>query len=219
MKNFRLLAAVAALTASVSTIASAQTCLGQPDLTLTKASLSVGTQFEDNVNSYVGRVGVNSNTAFGGLSVGYVSLDNADDVNATTFGGDVGVERHLGTSKRVHVCPVASLTYQNGPNFASAKSSAIAGQIGAALGASFPMTSTVSFVPFARAGLLSVRSTAELAGVSDSETETGGLLGLGASFRFNDIFALTPSLSIPVGFDNSDTVFSLGATIGFRRAK
>jgi len=88
-------------------------------------------------------------------------------------------------------------------------------QLGAALGASFPLTPTVPFVPFARAGLLSVRSKSDL--LDDSNTETGGLLGLGASFRFNDIFALTPSLSIPVGFDNSDTMFSLSATIGFRR--
>lgn len=215
MKDFRLLAAVAALSASVSSVATAQTCLGQLDLTVTKASLGAVAKFADNVNMYGGRIGVNSNTAFGGLSVGSVSFDGVDDVTATTFGGDVGIERHPFTSKRVHVCPVLSLDYQNGPNSGTDKISALSAGVGAALGASFPLTPTVSFVPFARAGLLSVRSKSDL--LDDSNTETGGLLGLGASFRFNDIFALTPSLSIPVGFDNSDTIFSLSATIGFRR--
>jgi hypothetical protein len=113
------------------------------------------------------------------------------------------------------VCPVLSLDYQNGPNRGTDKIAALSAGVGAALGASFPLTPTVSFVPFARAGLLSVRSKSDL--LDDSNTETGGFLGLGASFRFNHIFALTPSLSIPVGFDNSDTMFSLSATIGFRR--
>ena len=219
MNRIRIVAAVAALSITATSVAAAQTCLGQLDLTVAKASVSAKTDFVDGASSYEGRVGVNSTTAFGGLSAGYVSFDGDNDLNATTFGGDVGVERHIGTSKRVHVCPVASLNYQSGPNFATVKGSALAANVGAALGGSFPLTPTVSFVPFARAGILSVRSKAEALGESNTETETGGLLGLGASFRFNDIFALTPSLAIPVGFDNSDTVFSLGATLGFRRNK
>ena len=215
MNKFRLLAAVAALTTSVSTVATAQTCLGQMDLTVTKASLSALAQFSDNVNTYGGRVGVNNKTAFGGLSAGSVSYDGSNDVRATTFGGDVGLEFHPFTEKRVHVCPVLSLDYQNGPNSGAVKNSLLSAGVGAALGASFPMTPTVSFVPFARAGLLSVRFKSDL--LNDSNTETGGLLGFGASFRFNDIFAVTPSLSVPVGFDNSNTIFSLGATLGLRR--
>ena len=218
MKNFRLIAAVAALSASLSTVAAAQTCLGQPDLTVSKANLGAAARFADNVSTYVGRVGVNSNTAFAGLSAGTISYDNSD-VSASTFGGDVGLERHLGTSEKVHVCPVLSLDYQNGPNAGVNKQSVLSAGIGAALGASFPLTSTVSFVPFARAGLLSLRGKTEVLNQSNSETETGGLLGVGASFRFNDIFALTPSVSVPVGFDNSETVFSIGATLGFRRSK
>lgn len=217
MNTIRTLATVAVLTVTASSAAFAQTCVGRPELKVMRASLGAEAQFVDNVSSYSGRIGVNNNTAFGGLSVGYVSLDGDNDVNATSFGGDVGVERHLGVSKRVHVCPILSLNYQNGPNADPIKASALSAGLGASFGAAFPLTPTVSFVPYASAGLLSVRSKVEALGNSESDTETGGLLGIGASFRFNDVFALTPSLSVPVGFDNSDTVFSLGATIGFRR--
>ncbi|MES2521334.1 MAG: hypothetical protein V4617_01460 [Gemmatimonadota bacterium] len=223
MMRFRTIAAVAALSVTASASAAAQTCLGLPDLTVTRASLGAEIQFPKDAKSYSGRLGVNSQTAFGGLSVGYITLDDdldELDVNATTVGGDIGLERHIGTNKRIHVCPVASLAYTSGPNIDALdlKSSTIQGGLGVAFGGSIPMTPTVSFVPFARAGLLVQRTKFEVVGEdSDTESETGGLLGLGASFRFNDIFAITPSVLIPVGFDDSDAVFSLGATIGFRR--
>jgi hypothetical protein len=217
MNPLRSLTAVAALTLSASSVAVAQTCIGRPDLTVMRGSLGAEAQFADDVTAYEGRVGLNNRQSFGNLSAGYVSLDNADNVNATTFGVDVGVERHLGTSRRVHVCPIVAVAYQNGPNIGADKASGFSGSLSGALGISFPLTPTVSFVPFASAGLLSVRSRYESSGLSMSETETGGLLGVGASFRFNSIFALTPSVAIPVGFDDSDTIFSLGATIGFRR--
>jgi hypothetical protein len=217
MHRLRLVATVAVLTATASTSAFAQTCVGRPDLAVMRGSLGAEAQFVDGASSYAGRLGINNRTAFGGLSVGYVSLDGADDVSATSFGGDIGVERHLGVSKRVHVCPIVSLTYTNGPNSDPFKSNALSAGLGASFGGSLPLTSTLSLVPYASAGLLTVRSKSEGLGNSSSDTETGGLLALGASFRFNDIVALTPSISVPVGFDNSDTVFSLGATIGFRR--
>ncbi|HYW33447.1 MAG TPA: outer membrane beta-barrel protein [Gemmatimonas sp.] len=225
MIRLRTMAAVAALTMTASATAAAQTCIGLPDLTVTRASLGAEAQFNDGATAYTGRLGLNSRTAFGGISVGYASYSDDeifdDDVSATTFGGDIGLERHIGTTKRMHVCPIFSLLYQSGPNFRfdgdEVKGSGIVGSLGVALGASFPLTPTLSMVPFGRAGLSSVRSTAESLGVSETETETGGLLGLGASFRFNDIFAITPSVAIPVGFDDADATFSLGVTLGFRR--
>lgn len=217
MSHFRMLAAATALTLTASSTAFAQTCIGRPDLTAMRASIGAEAQFADNVNAYEGRIGINNARSFAGLSVGYVGFDGADDVNATTFGGDVGVERHYGTTRRVHVCPILALDYQNGPNIGDNNASALSGSLTAAFGMSFPMTPTVSFVPFARAGLQSVRSKFEVSNTSVSDTETGGILGLGAGFRFNERFALIPSVAIPLGFDNSDAIFSLGATIGFRR--
>jgi hypothetical protein len=39
------------------------------------------------------------------------------------------------------------------------------------------------------------------------------------SLLFGGIFAIEPSVSVPVGFDGSDPVFSIGVTVGFKRRK
>lgn len=216
MNKFRLLAAVVAMSTTAASVAAAQTCIGRPDLTVMRSSLGATVQLADDVTAYSGRVGVNSNTSFGGLSIGTVSFDGADD-NATTFGADLGVERHFGSSQGVHVCPILALSFQNGPDVGNTERSAFGGSLSAAFGASFPMTEEVSFVPFASVGVLSQRFTVERNDDEDSNTETGGQLGVGASFRFNSTFALTPSVVVPIGIDGADTVFSLGATLGFGR--
>jgi hypothetical protein len=215
-------AVLGALVAATSA-AGAQTCLGLPSTTVAPVNLSIGADFPEGAKGISSRFGFGGTAGFGGVSAGYITSDD-DDVSATRIGADGGFAIPIGTYRRASLCPYVSGTYQFGPNIGEGPNrvevSGITGSAGLALGGSVEVSPTFDVVPFARVGLLLVRTRVESGNVSDSRNETGGTLGGGVSLRFSDVFTLTPSVSIPVGFEgDSDPVFSLGAAIGFRRTR
>ena len=52
-------------------------------------------------------------------------------------------------------------------------------------------------------------------GLSESFSETGGLLSGGFGLQFKKVFVIAPTVSIPLGFESSEATFGVQASIGF----
>ena len=201
----------------------AQTCLGLAsfDTHPVRIGASVGSQ--DDLTS----LGLNVNFgqrqgAFGGVGVGLTQFDDEDlDEDATTISGSLGYQIPLGTNTRSsrgpQVCPIGAVGYTIGPDVGNVDTRVLSLQGGFALGAPVDLTPAVRLTPFGALSLLHQR----LSVTSDdddgefNDNESGGLLDIGAGLIFNDRFTIRPSVNIPIGFDRSDTGFSLTLGLSF----
>ncbi|MES2521335.1 MAG: hypothetical protein V4617_01465 [Gemmatimonadota bacterium] len=219
MNRVRLAVAAVAVSLCASSVAVAQTCLGLPPIAIARMNFGVAGEFTKGIKGASARFGVVGERAFGGASAGFADYNDAD-VSATMFGGDAGYSIPIKPASSLRLCPVVSVSFQDGPNFDDQpviiQTSALSGAAGLAIGGAIDISPVLAIVPFASASVLSVRSKISDLDNSTSSTETGGVLRGGLSFRLNSMFVVTPGVSIPVGFDSADPVYSIGVALGFR---
>ncbi len=198
----------------------AQGCVGLPSLTTHPLNVAVGAEFTEDAKAFGGRFGFGSSTSFAGISASLAEYDGIDE-SAPSLGFDGGLAFPVGVSRRASVCPVASIGYEFGPNFETGFGELELGTLsltgGVAFGGAAYSTPGLQILPFASAQLAYARVKAELAGESDSDSETFGLLDLGLGFLFNGQFAVRPVITIPFGLDEADPLFGLSFVIGFGR--
>ena len=221
LPRLRLAACALAAAALLPAAAQAQTCLGFStfDANPVRIGATVGSSND------VTNLGLNVNFgqrqgAFGGVGVGLTQFDDdIIDEDATTISGSLGYQIPLGANTRSsrgpQVCPLAAVGYTIGPDVGDIDTRVLSLQGGFALGAPVDLTPTVRLTPFGALSLLHQRVTVSLDDDDDSASESGGLLDLGAGLIFNDRFTVRPSINIPIGFDNSDTGFSLAIGLSF----
>src|SRR5690606_32764838 len=186
-------------------------------------NLSLGVGFPDGGKSYNTRFGMSQERFFGGAGIDYTS---ADDFDATATG--ISLDAGLSLARRsdestLQLCPVASATFTFGPNFdmfdveMEIRSQAYAA--GMAAGGTVVVSPILSVVPNASLSLLHLRgkvtATSGTESESASDSDTGGLLFAGVSFVFNDIFAVRPGVSIPIGFEGGDATIQIRLSMGF----
>lgn len=209
------LAAVTALTSA----AAAQVCIGRPSLTVAPVHLGVAAGFTDGAKRVDGDLGFGNAAAFGSVGLGLIDYDNTDE-NATAISARGGLSYKAAGRSTVTVCPMLELDYGLGPNLRSSAGTAKITQLsvagGFAVGGVVDVNPGFAVVPNAFAAIVHSSVRTKLRGETDSNSETGGSIGGGLSLLFNRVFAIVPSLAIPVGFDASDPTFSLGVVIGFR---
>jgi hypothetical protein len=75
------------------------------------------------------------------------------------------------------------------------------------------MAESVRFAPFGTVSFAYRRATVDAGRTSATADDVGGVIDLGAGFIFTNRFTIRPSVSIPVGFDDSDARF--GIAVGF----
>ncbi|HYW33448.1 MAG TPA: hypothetical protein VE869_18240 [Gemmatimonas sp.] len=218
MNRMRAAVTVVAMSLTLSSAATAQTCLGLPPIAIASMNLGVAGEFTRGIKGAGARFGVVGERAFAGASAGFADYSDAD-VSATMFGGDVGYSIPVKSASSLRLCPVVSLSFQDGPNFDDQpviiQTSALVGTAGLAMGGSIDVSPVFALVPFARVGLLAIRE--KISDLHNTNTnETGGFVSGGLSFRLNSMFVVTPGVSIPVGFDDADPTFSIGVALGFR---
>lgn len=224
MQQWKTLVACIALTVVGAREAAGQTCVGLPNASVARSSLTGRASSRTNGKSVGVRLALAGARGFGGLSTDIISNRGLTD-KAAGVGGDAGFIIPLGASRKMELCPVAQARFVHGPNTSlvvgALKRTTVSGGIGLGLGGVVDVSPTLSVIPFARAELLTVRARLSTQGARLTNNETGGLLGGGFALRFNEIFTVTPGVSIPVGFDreDNDLTFTLGATIGFRRGR
>jgi hypothetical protein len=211
---------VAALTTLVTaSVASAQVCVGRPSLTVAPVHLAVGTGFTDGAKRVDADVGFGNANAFANLGAGLIDYDNVDE-SATALRARGGLSYKAAGRSTVTVCPLVELSYAMGPNVQSNAGTVKTRQLGVAggfaVGGVVDVNPGFAVVPNAFAAIVHSQVKTTLRDDSDSVGETGGSVGGGLTLLFNRVFAIVPSIAIPVGFDNSDPTFSIGVVIGFR---
>lgn len=201
----------------------AQTCLGLPAATVASRNLSLEASFPEGQSNFLGRLGgIGKSGAFAGLSVSYLSFDDAD-ASAIGIGVDVGKELSLAPESAVRVCPIASAELLFGPNLDfgggdEIKTNSFLGSAGGAIGGVISASPGLSLVPFASLSLAYFNVRASFEGESESESETGGVLTVGIGLSFSDRVIVRPTVSKPFGFDgDSDAVIGIGISLPIGR--
>jgi hypothetical protein len=199
--------------------ASAQVCLGRPSFKAAPTNVSLSADFTKGVKTISGGLGFGNNKAFGAVGAGYVSYSDFD-ASAVAFNFAAGLSIPVSNASRVRICPIAQFSYVNGPTeesiLGTLKITSLGLLGGVAIGGAVPVSPGFSVIPNARAGVLYRHSSASLGGDLGSKSETGGLLSGGVSLFFGTNFTLEPSVSIPLGFNTSDPIFSIGMTVAFK---
>ena len=200
----------------------AQSCLGNASFDVHPVRLggSIGSSNDVTTLGLDVNFGQREGT-FGGVGIGLTQFDDDGiDEDATTISGSLGYQIPLGTtrsSRGPQVCPIGAVGYTLGPDVGNVDTRILTLQGGFALGAPVTLTPAVRLTPFGALSLLHQRLS-----ISDDdndqdfdESESGGIFNLGAGLIFNDRFTIRPSVDIPIGFDNSDTGFSLTLGLSF----
>jgi hypothetical protein len=191
-----------------SSIAFAQTCAGGPSFAAGPAHVSYGLGLTSNTTGNGGTIAVGNDKVFAG---GGISTLNIDGVSGTSLGynGVVGAQVHDARNK-VFVCPAVSVGYLN----TDISITSVEG--GASLGIVAAKAASVTVIPTVRASV--VREQLNLKGVTGSNvSETFGLATFGVGLAFNERYALTPHVSVPVGRDGGNTRFGLALTAALGR--
>lgn len=203
------------LLAIVRSPAVAQTCMGMASFSSGPVQVSGNAAFASGANrfgaglAYGARGGI-----FAGADVGTTSYDGLDA--SLDFGATLGYQMQVG---KAQVCPIANASYDNGPDSdadgvnSSVKSAGFGLSVGTPLG-----TNRMQIVPSAGVGLVYSKAKVEISGLGSGEgSDTYGLAQLGLGLVFNQNIAVRPSVSIPLGLDNSDATF--GVSVGFNFGK
>jgi hypothetical protein len=218
----RLLAVAVFVGALVPSMASAQVCVGRPDLTIAPINAGASVDFTDGGKAYGVNLGFGSEVAFGQIGLGLQKFDDFDE-SATALGLGGGLIIRPSVSSKMKLCPMVQGTFGFGPNSDSVlgdvKTSFQSILAGVALGGPVDVNPGFKLIPNAFAGVLYQRVKVTLDDEGESVDDTGGAIGGGVSLLFNDTFAIIPSVSIPVGFDSNDPVYTIGFSIGFKRRK
>lgn len=213
---------IAAFAASLLPLAGAQAqaCLGLSSLATNPTNLTVGALFTDGAKGLEARFGLGSSIAFGGVSA---QLQDYDDVDGTGKGIaiDGGLSYMVGASKNVAVCPVGTLGYLNYPDVEvlgdSYGSSETYGTAGLAIGAELGTGSSMKLIPFAALQAAYSRFSIDIAGGTESDNETFGLLSGGLSFVLSPAVLLRPHISLPFGIEDADPTYGVAISFAFGR--
>ncbi len=188
-----------------------QICHGNPSLANTSALVGGSVGFFDGGNEYGGGVAFGSDL-FGSVGFSYADFDDTE-LSLKTVSGSVGYEVAASESP-VSFCPSLGMTYGFGLEIFGVDVTTLAVAPAVSLGVEAVVSETVSVVPFAQAGIVYRRVMADAGPLGDdSESETDGALVLGTSLIFNSVFAVGPSVFIPLGADDGDTVVNVGFSV------
>jgi hypothetical protein len=210
----RICVLVAAALAIVHAEAASQVCLGRPLLGANNfANVGAGTTGHESGRTY----GVEA--SFGGPIFALASFDYFDFENSglsmKAVSGGVGYE--LATSEpTLSICPVAQVRYEFGLEELAVDLTALELSPGLAIGYLADLSPRVSVGPFAQGAFVYARYNAELGTIDGSDSDTYGLMILGLSGVFNDLFSVGPSVTMPLGTDDGDTLLRLSFAVALR---
>ena len=205
-----------ALLAIVKSPAVAQTCMGMASFSNAPVQVAGNGQFTTGVNSFGGSVGYGMKSGlWGKAEVGTQSYD-AVDTHPMTFGARAGYQIPVARGK-AQVCPTASFTMANGPDFTNENNSIQDATLGLSVGTVLGANPKMKIVPtaglsYAHDRLSSKDSTGTSLG--DAATQSYGLASLGLGLVLNDNISVRPSVEIPLGLEGSNDA-RFGLTLGY----
>jgi hypothetical protein len=205
---------------------SAQVCSGFTSFAHGPFQVFGSAGFNDNAKTFGGGFAFGGQGVFGQLSIGTTSFDDLDG-SSFNFGGGAGYQFSLDKRSIFHLCPIASVSFSSGPNDIDligdgsllldlSETDLV---FGLSFGARPPQSGKTQIIPSGSLGFVSatLKAKDQVTGVSDSETETFGLLSLGVGFVFSQVFTLRPGVAIPFGLEGGSTTFGVTLSINFGR--
>jgi hypothetical protein len=115
----------------------------------------------------------------------------------------------------VNVCPLASVSWQSGPNAGDLDIRTLAFGAGAQVGIVAADNGRVAVVPTLGASIRNARLNVSFADVDYTVSETFGLVNAGVGFIFNQRMSLNPVVSFPIGLEEGDMQFSVSFSLNF----
>lgn len=212
MRTFVSSAAAVLMTLLVPLAAQAQVCVGNPALgSNSRGNVGLGVSFFDGGKGY-NAGGVFGGRVFGAANFSYVDFDDTD-LSFKEISGSVAYEASPSGSE-LSICPALGAGYGFGLEVAGIDVTSVTITPAVSMGLGAVVSPTVTVAPFAQAGLVYTRVTADAGPFGDTtETDTSGALVLGVGFIFNSRLSLGPAVYIPVAADGGDTEFSLSLVV------
>lgn len=195
--------------------AHAQTCTGAASLDQAPFQLGAGMAFSSAVRSVGAEFTAGRESFFGFSHAGYDTFKNVG-VGAPSVGGGVGGT--FPSSGRAHVCSLADLTYEAGPQFGAINTTALLATAGAQVGIVAADTSSVRVVPTLGVAVRLHQTRLSLATTNariSTTTEKFGIANFGVGVILNRQFAITPTITIPFALSGGQTTFGVALTYGF----
>jgi len=217
-----LVAVVAAYVVPIR--AEGQTCTGFASFTDGPMQLAGSALFNDNAKEFAAGFAVGGSGPFGNVSVGTTSFDEVD-ASSFNLGAGVGYQVKLDSKGIAYLCPMAAVNHASGPNdldvFGDGSFVADFSEtdllFGISLGVVASQSGKTKIIPTGSLSFVSgtVKVEEQGTGVSDSQTESFGLLGLGIGFILNSVVTLRPGVSIPFGLEGASTSFGAAISVNF----
>jgi hypothetical protein len=188
--------------------ASAQTCLGLPSFAEGPYQASLGLAFTEGAQTFGGGAAIGSDDIFGGASLAFTNFSETDS-NATSFGFEGGATFVLNERERIEACPVGSVIVTGGPDVADVDITGIGLRAGGRIGVVAVESGSWEVVPTFGFDIAYDRISGELGAVKTTiSRETYAIVRAGVGFVLNKRIGLLPTLSVPLGLDDSDPEFS-----------
>lgn len=203
-----LLALAAAL---VPSAVQAQVCLGRPSHEAGNIQLGGGYSGAQGVSQFgVSAAGL-SRVAFGQASLGSISYDDFDG-STLVIGASGGYRLPIGSSGNAELCPVVGGFLGMGPNDiegSGVDASLRGANVGVSLGYRLSSGADVAVIPTFSAGF--AYSSFKLTDGTDSleDSDTYGIVGMGVGLVLGRQVTALPSVSIPLGLEDSDPVLGI----------
>src|SRR3954471_21048625 len=205
-----------ALAALVNAPAVAQTCMGLASFSKAPVQVAGSGQTTNGLNTFGGSLGYGMKSGlWGKAEVGTQSYD-AVDSHPMTFGARAGYQIPVARGK-AQVCPTASFTVANGPDFANVNNSLQDATLGLSVGTVMGTNPKMKIVPTAGLSYAHDRLSAkDSSGTSlgDAASQSYGLASLGLGLVLNDNISVRPSVEIPLGLDGGNDA-RFGLTLGY----
>jgi outer membrane autotransporter protein len=205
-----------ALVALVNAPAVAQTCMGMASFSKAPVQVAGNSQFVTGLKTFGGSLGYGMKSGlWGKAEVGTQSYDQVDS-HPMSFGARAGYQIPVARGK-AQVCPTASFTVANGPDFTNQNNSLQDGTLGLSVGTVMGSNPKMKIVPTAGLSYAHDRLSAkDSSGTSlgDAATQSYGLASLGLGLVLNDNVSVRPSVEIPLGLDGGNDA-RFGLTLGY----
>ena len=212
----RILCVSMVLVCVAASSALAQVCAGGAAFSGAPLQVGGGVGFTERAQVNGASFGGGTDTGFGLLSVGGLTVDGVNDT-ALSVGATMGADPVVGGNGRVRVCPLGTLTYLRGPDTGDLHSATLDLKIGGRLGVVAAQSTNVQLIPTVGLSFvytrLMLRPPEPLNNLT--EADTYGVASLGAGLVFNRRIAITPLVSLPLFLGEETPEFSLGLSVNF----
>lgn len=171
-----------------------------------------------------GARGIGGNFAAGGEwlfargSVGFVTFPDLD-AHSTDVSASVGADLATDRSRRVFVCPGASIGIGAGPDIMGVDVSTVSLTAGGEAGVIALQTDELMIVPTFSLGAAYDRVTGDFGfgygEATESDTSVGASIGVG--FIFSQAIGIRPKVSVPLSDRGADPTFTISLSVNFVR--